>query len=266
MKNHEIIKISSPKLELLIVRKDLIANWFINRAKSPFWRLYAPLNSNGAIRINGELRVLRPNSIYLIAPDTCFDTLELSGQIEKFYIHFIIDGDYDNSSNFMYEINDNPVLWDMTIKAGERLLKNDNTLSLKMLCCGIVFLALESLPSFFLEPKRYVEPCLVDIWQLIHETPFIDRSNAELAHLAHMSPSRFNHKFYDFFGISPQKYIQEERIRQACILLLNPKLSIDEVAERCGFCDRYYFTRIFTKTRNISPGAFRRQEHKMTTV
>ncbi|MBN2643365.1 MAG: helix-turn-helix transcriptional regulator, partial [Victivallales bacterium] len=44
----------------------------------------------------------------------------------------------------------------------------------------------------------------------------------------------------------------------AASLLLHSKMSIDEIAEHTGFCDRYYFTRVFRKFRYTSPAKFRR--------
>jgi transcriptional regulator GlxA family with amidase domain len=35
-------------------------------------------------------------------------------------------------------------------------------------------------------------------------------------------------------------------------------LSIEQIAERCGFCDRYHFSRVFQKHREMGPATFRR--------
>jgi AraC-like DNA-binding protein len=47
-------------------------------------------------------------------------------------------------------------------------------------------------------------------------------------------------------------------VEKACNLLHHSDLSIDQIASACGFSDRYYFTRVFSKTMAASPGAYRK--------
>jgi transcriptional regulator GlxA family with amidase domain len=48
------------------------------------------------------------------------------------------------------------------------------------------------------------------------------------------------------------------RVEKACNLLHHSELNIEQVAAACGFSDRYYFTRIFTQTMEIAPGAYKK--------
>ena len=41
-------------------------------------------------------------------------------------------------------------------------------------------------------------------------------------------------------------------------LLRAGDLPIEDVARRCGFPNRYYFTRMFSKHRHMTPAAYRR--------
>lgn len=53
------------------------------------------------------------------------------------------------------------------------------------------------------------------------------------------------------------EYSARRRIGIACSLLHRSNLSMDEVAQQTGFCDRYHFSKVFKQIRGVSPGTFR---------
>jgi AraC-like DNA-binding protein len=81
--------------------------------------------------------------------------------------------------------------------------------------------------------------------------------NALLAELAHASESHFIRLFRRVFGRTPARHVQERRVACGADLLRHTDLSIDEIAERCGFANRYHFTRVFAKTLGQPPARFR---------
>ena len=72
-----------------------------------------------------------------------------------------------------------------------------------------------------------------------------------------MSTNAFSRLFLNEVGRSPQKYILKRRIEKACIILHYSSDSIDSIAHKTGFCDRFYFSRMFKKKMNVSPVAYR---------
>ena len=58
-------------------------------------------------------------------------------------------------------------------------------------------------------------------------------------------------------GIAFTEYITNLRINYACTLLKTTNMPVTEVAEKTGFNDYYYFTRVFKKVTNKTPTAFR---------
>lgn len=258
--NHEIINIKSPAIEILICRRDVIKNWYFQNQHTPYWRLYRPYNDCGQIRVNNELIQLQKDEVYLIAPETIFDTILDGSNLDKFYIHFIVDGILANCRNFYYKIPKSELILELIETASSRLLNRSMDYHLSLNCGAIINAILDILPKRYLRTHENVEHNLIKVWNLIQDNPTQSYSNMELANIAMMSESTFNHKFSSSFGITPLQFALEQKIRKASILLLNSQLSIAEIAEECGFCDRYYFTRIFTKHRQISPKAFRKKE------
>ena len=79
----------------------------------------------------------------------------------------------------------------------------------------------------------------------------------ELAKLTAMSKNTLLRHFKRTFGRSPMEYLLHLRLAAAATLLLNTTLRIGEIAERTGFNDASYFTRIFKKKHGCTPEEYR---------
>lgn len=81
---------------------------------------------------------------------------------------------------------------------------------------------------------------------------------AELAKSLNVSTRYFTKKFEKVFKISPKQYIIEKRLAKACDMLQEaPDTALSEIAERCGFCDVYYFSRLFKKHVGMTPTKYK---------
>lgn len=74
-----------------------------------------------------------------------------------------------------------------------------------------------------------------------------------------LSRRQFDELFKKRFDKTPSRYIILQRIEYAKQLLKMPHLSIMEVAERCGFSDVYYFSKVFKKEMGETPSSFRKE-------
>lgn len=79
----------------------------------------------------------------------------------------------------------------------------------------------------------------------------------ELAKLAGLSKSRFRTVFKQVTGTSTVRYINWLRINRARALLMEGDYTVTEAAERVGFSDVYYFSRLFRKMTGASPSSYR---------
>ena len=77
-----------------------------------------------------------------------------------------------------------------------------------------------------------------------------------------VSPSHLTHVFTDSIGTSPIKYVHQLRMDQAKRLLADETLCVYEVADKLGFNDPFYFSRLFKKVTGFSPQAFRNHIRK----
>jgi AraC-like DNA-binding protein len=86
-----------------------------------------------------------------------------------------------------------------------------------------------------------------------------------LARQLHVSYSTFRHTFAAHTGMSPLQYLLELRMAFARNLLQETSLPLKDIAEKTGFEDEHYFSRLFRKRVGSAPGQWReklRQEIK----
>ena len=159
--NHEIISIKSPAIEILICRRDVIDVWQNKNQASPYWRLYRPYNDCGHIRINNEIIQLQKDEVYLIAPETNFDNMTIGGRLEKFYIHFLVDGVFTNCSNFYYKLPKLKLILELIEVASTRLLNQIMDYHLPLNCGAITNAALDLVPKRYLRTFENIDSSLI---------------------------------------------------------------------------------------------------------
>jgi AraC family transcriptional regulator len=81
----------------------------------------------------------------------------------------------------------------------------------------------------------------------------------ELASVVEMSPNYLISLFRASMGMTPHRYVVQQRLERARQLLEQPGMALLEVAHRCGFKDQSQFTTTFRRYLGVTPGQYRRQ-------
>ncbi len=81
---------------------------------------------------------------------------------------------------------------------------------------------------------------------------------SDLAKLIEVNQYYFCTLFKQSTGLPPHKYLIQQRIKRAKILLQDTKLSIAEIALRCGFTDQSHLNKHFKQLEGITPSLMRR--------
>ncbi|WP_453993191.1 AraC family transcriptional regulator [Bacillus nitroreducens] len=82
----------------------------------------------------------------------------------------------------------------------------------------------------------------------------------DVAEHVKLSVSRSVHLFKDFVGKTMIEYAQEIRLNAAMERMKYTTMTLEQIAEECGFGTYPYFHKVFKKKYGVSPGVFRRIE------
>lgn len=82
----------------------------------------------------------------------------------------------------------------------------------------------------------------------------------DIAEYTGICRSRLYRVFKTHLSISPQQYLTEFRIREACNLMVRRKFTIKEIAYAVGFNDPLYFSTVFKKTLGKTPKEYMKDD------
>jgi AraC-like DNA-binding protein len=250
-------------LSILTARSQVLDHWQFGSLRAPYWRLYHNTVPGWRVRLDGKTTPLRPDRLLVIPPDTPF-AADGRTRTEHLYLHFAVRTPSLQARPAVFaQPLDGPAdeLID-ELRAAE-IADETHAPRHAMLAQSLCFLALSRLPAdafahFTIDPRvqravEYMESHL--------DTP---PDNESLAALIGMNYHAFIRLFRRHLGEAPQRWLTGRRVERACNLLHHTTLSIEQIAERLGFCDRYHFSRLFKQHRGLGPAAFRRQMYTGT--
>ena len=82
----------------------------------------------------------------------------------------------------------------------------------------------------------------------------------DLAERVHYSVSHFSLMFTKGASYSPLEYFTQLKIQRACQYLDHTDLSIKSIAYELGFCDPFYFSKVFKKHTSLSPQQYKKRK------
>lgn len=106
------------------------------------------------------------------------------------------------------------------------------------------------------EERKYslpVQEAIDYLEQHLHEPV----SLRDLSEVLHMNTSYLSALFKEQTGLTFSDYLTRKRLQRAKELLLNTRLSINEISEMVGYQTPKYFVKVFRTAENVSPGRYR---------
>ena len=106
--------------------------------------------------------------------------------------------------------------------------------------------------------------CIVDMHAItVRQVPadLRRRTLEQLAQEFDLSKSGLHALFQKHTGRSPMDFFLRLKMKEACKMLRSTSLRVYEVAQRLGYQDPYYFSRIFRKVVGISPKEYQNSEY-----
>lgn len=107
-------------------------------------------------------------------------------------------------------------------------------------------------------PEAQTSPSLIDaVKHYMQENIERHLTLEQIAHYTGYSPSHFSALFRKATGESPLAYLNRLKIEHACLLLKTTDMRVNQICHKIGICDSYYFSRLFSKLKGVSPKQYR---------
>jgi AraC family transcriptional regulator of arabinose operon len=234
-------------------------SWNFPNVYSPFWRVTYDYKAGHALRFGDRTVTLDPSLLYIIPNHQRFDCVG-DPAVPTLWFAFSTNRNCDPLQEMPIAIPLDPVTRGFAeqfprLFASEKPDKRDTIHRASM--------------SFLIYLLGAKEICwqqdtpdhIARVVRLINESPHEKWTNPLMARHAAMSTDGFARSFRRWTGRTPAQYVSEIRTRSACRLLCDTHDTLDAIASRCGFSDRYHLSRVFRRLIGTSPARYRRQHH-----
>jgi AraC-like DNA-binding protein len=244
-------------LQILTTRLIELNSWNLEGLNDPFWRLYSPVSGRAIVWAemdSGEVETeLIPGRAYLIPPRTTLRSTNPE-PFSKWYVHFSLGLSGDRATPGVY-----PVELTESMQANLAKLPSLTEVPFPWISAALVAEALQQLPAD-VWMKHRVDSRVERAMDFMHANLTRKLSAEGIAAEAGLSVRNLNHLFQQHVQMAPMRVLLDFRLDKACRLLRHNDTSIEQIAEECGFPNRYYFSRMLKQHRGTSPAAYRRAE------
>jgi AraC family transcriptional regulator len=104
------------------------------------------------------------------------------------------------------------------------------------------------------------DPLMTEARLLIEKHAFAMLNLKEIAAALGISAVQLTKKFSSSYGMTPLRYLTSLRLRKAKMLLLETKMTIDQISECCGYQNGFYLHRVFVKYEHTTPSNYRKSQ------
>lgn len=258
--------------------------WNTTEMAFPYWRIYWNKNEGGVIGYKKSEYKMTSNKVYIVPPNTSYYSYYFKPPLENtykvvgkrvdvneseqmisehsllhLYIHFNLGLPFDNVAPNIYCVNIDNYQQQKLFNLTEYLKKtnhfnNQVNIQLQALIYGF----LEKVGDIW--STKSIDNRVLTVIKYIDKNISENHSNQKLANMNHMATNSFARIFKESMGVPLQYFIKERKINNACSLFDHSRLSIEEVAQKLGFSDRYHFSRIFKQIKGKYPGEYRKEK------
>ena len=239
-------------------------NYYNDASQTPLPRrilIKHTLSGEGILYVNDVQHVLRPDSLFVIdRPGPYKYCYEGNGEAWSF--EYVTIGLTGSEAVLPQLLCNNPV---MSLKEHPELKSQLNDLIKIRLKPDYQpelrhsFLAYAFLMSYISARVEYntVPAAVSDLRSLLDANVRVPVSIGACCRELGYTPEALIRLFKKFTGITPGRYLQNQRLTEVCELLRDSKLSVKEIAQLCGFESQNYLGRIFKQTLGVTPVQYR---------
>ena len=242
--------LNRPDIQVIRYNIDLdIKHWNVpEKRKNPFFYCYWNKTPGAEIHANGKVYPISPDHIMLIPPNLEHSPVQ-QAPFNHSFIHFIAPPPFNSLNRIeLIPVEKNIHLF----RRYETELKT--SLSLYSLIFGLLL----QIPEDHLCQRQIRDERIFRACHLISLSLDQTLQLETLAKELNMSVSNLCHLFKQETGVSPIHYAMERRMEKALIMLADLHNSIEDIAVKTGFSNRYHFSKAFKLRYGIPPVKMRK--------
>ena len=234
-----------PEIQLIKYNIDFqVDKWRVPpKRNNPFFYCYWNKTPGAEIRADGRVYPLSPEYIMLIPPNLEHSPVQ-TAPFNHSFIHFIALPPFDSLSSIELFPAEN-------YKHLFRMCENEFKTSLSLY--SLIFELLLQIPEAHFCRRQISDERIFRAWRLISLDCNLKLQLSDIAEKLNMSVSSLCHLFKEETGISPIRYAMEKRLEKALLLLSEAHITIDDIARKTGFSDRYHFSKAFKSRYGMTP-------------
>jgi len=230
------------------------------------YKMYYVCSGEGLIHTLGRITPLSQGDIFFTFPASSF-AIESRENFTYMYISFvglrgnmIMENLSINSNNFLFhraeEVQD---FWEKGIGASSNVME---LMSESVLLYTFSFLGNRLLPDGN-KTKQHQGVELIKKYIDDHFTEHkfsLGKMSRELSY----NKKYISHVFKKHIGTSIIEYLNTIRTQNACTMIEQGFTSINDIADRCGYSDAQYFSKVFKAKMGIAPTQYIKKTHTKT--
>ncbi len=233
--------------------KVLEMTWHHYDVCSPFWRVYHNANLGAFVRFEGRRIKLGPDRVVMIPPGTLFDCVQ-DKRVRHTWVHFSLPPAMNAAPE--------PIVVPLPPYARALAREVQTRVQLARADAKLTHAVLAWLHALWNAAdqggQRASSPRLQRAYALMTGPTENSPNMAELAAACGLSAGAFVRWFKTEAGMTPTEFITRRRVMEASRLLRYTDLSVEQIAEKMGYANRYHFTRVFARVAGCGPATFRR--------
>ena len=243
--------------------------WANEKAEFEQNKFYCITKGRCVIKINGKEYHGKAGDWFFIPANTPHSYYNLQDEpFEKYWFHFDL---YPNSSLFEslgldYRLHDtDDTIVSLFAELCEKFESEQLTdkLDVKSLTFKLLsaFIAASKNEARVSLPES--EETITAVLSYIHQHLGESLSNVQLSQLCYLHPNHFVRFFKSKTGVSPQKYVMEQRVQTAKRLIEHTDMKLADIAVQTGFWDAPHLTKVFKKWYSLTPKECRKRRYQM---
>ena len=223
--------------------------------KRDFYSLSYRFYGEISVRAGDEELISREDSITFVPSCVPYET-EIIRDTRMAVVHFKLSADVDFRNPSVITASDGEIR-QLFERLAERYRVDD---PMNFECMSLFYKLLASLETMGAlngktQPSRSIRDARERMLREYSSSLF---SVSRLAEGLGVSDSYLRREFSRAYGSSPISFLRDLRIARAKTLLKSEYLSVEQIAEQCGFSSASYFIQVFHKVTGISPDKYRR--------